>query len=32
VEGQNVYGEESEYEVTDVQVYESPKAVKPARR
>jgi hypothetical protein len=32
VDGQNVYVEESEYEVTDVSVYEPPKTVKPARR
>ncbi len=32
VDGQTLYVEESEYEVTDVSVYEPPKAVKPARR
>lgn len=32
VEGQNVYVEESEYEVTDVSVYEPPKTLKRPRR
>jgi hypothetical protein len=32
VDGQNAYVENSEYEVTDVSVYEPPKVIKPARR
>ena len=32
VDGQTLYVEESEYEVTDVSVYEPPKPVNPPRR